>query len=266
MDLKKTYIPENPDFIDINLLVNNTFYEDDNLQLTLDIISSDEEQFKFCLSGETNEGSFRIDTRIAFERHKPGHGHELPHVQWNIQNTSSDTFKNGVLHVTLLIKDSENILECTKGFVKIIHEILEFIEKELEYEKGLITSHFFYDGVNDYESYKSMLHDKIFHSIDKDKYFLKKHNTKLVELKRKKSDDINLQTDIKKILLLIILTYENPIIRPLLETPTYNYLNSIPEIKNKNLTIDQLKEIVIKNYESGKKFEKVTTKSFLKLL
>lgn len=129
--------PPNPSFADLELLIkeNTLIYEE--IEFYLEISTIHEHEFKFSLKGKSNEKNFIIETRIAIERHEEKTGHKYPHIQWDVTNKDSNFFINGVLHITLILDSSKELLSCCEGFLFSLNECLEYFEKELNLETGI---------------------------------------------------------------------------------------------------------------------------------
>lgn len=245
--------PENPNFIEIEEIIEERVYEDNNLNVELHIENNEEKEFKFSLKTSVEGDNLLIDTRISFERHEKNRGHNSPHLQWEISNTTSQFFKNGRIHITLLVNSSEELLNCSLGFIVVIGEILNILEKKSELDSNYLVEHFFNQSYYNYKEYKFFLYD----CIEKSYY------NEGIEIRHKKSFEYSELNYKKKIFFMIKLLFENPIIKPLLEVPTLNRFIEIPEIKKQRIDYNEALRVVKILLENNHKLEQYTPEKFI---
>lgn len=254
--------PENPSFVDIEETIRNVAYKDKNVSFELQASNDENHEFKFSLKGNGEDIDFTIDTRIAIERHDSRKGHPNTHLQWEISKTDSKFFHNGVLHITLLVNSSQELLECCLGFTSILGEVLNFFEKELKLKENKLLDYFFNEKIHEFKNHKKTLFNFIEKSYIEDKIFVKS-NEPLIEIKNRKADDHSMLNQNKKIFFMLRLIFENPMLRPLLEIPTCNRFIKIPQIKRINLTNKQARDVVYTMLEGNHDLEKYTPEKFL---
>lgn len=254
--------PSNPSFADLELLIKENVKILENIEIYLDINTNDEHEFKFSLRGESGNNNFIIETRIAIERHSQDSVHKYPHIQWNVNNKNSEFFTNGVLHITLIVDSTEDLLNCCGGFLYSLKECLNYFEEELSLEKGILSNYFLSDEIDSLEEKKYILHSHIEKSYSNERLNKDEQNS-LIEIKRRKTEILNDFTMIRKLFFILKLIKENPILKPILEIPTINQINQIPEIKRRNLSFEECKKSAYLLIDDDYDVEKMTPSIFL---
>jgi hypothetical protein len=111
---------ENISFSDIEEVIEEYHFESEKISLELIVETNKDDEFKFSLKGNSKNLDFCIDTRISIEKHPQKAKHSKPHIQWEIKKQDSDFFRNGNLHITLLVSNEKELLNCCKGFIKVV--------------------------------------------------------------------------------------------------------------------------------------------------
>ena len=245
--------PENPSFTDIEEAIRNPVYKKNKVSFEFQASNDENHEFKFSLKGSSKDIDFTVDVRIAIERHDKSQKHHYPHLQCEISKIDNEFFHNGVLHITLLVDSSQELLECCLGFTSIIGEILNFFENQLKLDDNSLLEHFFNDKIKEFEMHKNTLFSFIEKSYIEDE----------ISVKIRKSDNFSGLNQNKKIFFMMRLIFENPMLSPLLEVPTYNRFVEIPCIKKYGITSDQAKYRCYAMLKANHEINKYTPEKFL---
>jgi hypothetical protein len=244
---------ENMSFADIEEVIEEYHFESEKINLELIVGTDKKDEFKFSLKGDSQNLDFCIDTRISIEKHSEKAKHSKPHIQWEVKKVESDFFRNGNLHIILLVSNEKELLDCCKGFMKIVGEILEYFEKELGLEDRKLVDYFFNEGLYEFEEHKKVLHNFIEKSYEKD----------LFEIKNRKSENFSELNQNRKLMFILRLIHENSMLKPLLKIPTYNQVLKIPQIKKEKLSFNDIKNHVEKLFKNKSNLEQYTPEKFL---
>jgi hypothetical protein len=249
-----------PDLIDIENLVIENYYEDENLGFQLFILSQ-EEEYTITFEGNFFGEDFKINATIAIEKHKSG-THNNHHLNFQTSDSKDFLFK-GKVHFNFQLKTREELDDTIKGFIYAIYESIKTIERTYNLN-DVISNRMFKNEIKNLKEYLGKLHLQIERSIENDQIHLEIENSSLVEFKTKLSTVNSDMKIYKKLFLLARIIHDEEFFKPFIAIPTYKQISKLPSIKKLKLSTRDIENKIESDLENNYEIHKYTPKLFYK--
>jgi len=253
---------EKPDLTSLEEYIDfEAEYIKDNKKVYFDKIEESEDSaFSLFLKIEDQETGDNTSIRIAIERHPKVQTHYMPHLDLKVQNVKIEFFKSGALYVVLLVDNIQELENCCLGFASIMYNTIPYIAEYFNVDESEIKEILFTDLINELDDYHKNLHDVILKAFNEEKILLEpKESTEtvLIQIKRKKTEDITSLSKFKKAIIIAKIIQTNTIFKPLLYHPLVSHLASIPGLSHLSNQADVHNKFLDYLLETEKKFEQI---------
>ncbi|MFH0875331.1 MAG: hypothetical protein V1859_05310 [archaeon] len=219
--------------------------------------------YEISLSAERkrDSSSFRLETRIALEKHVKDKGHEYPHLQIDNFTTDEEILKLGTLHVTLLVENEDQLNQCCNGFVYSLSEIIPIIEDIFQKKVNLKDYFFNSSPLNALSKDKITLQGLIYKSFLLNRALLEGKQIDLIEYLGKKSEPtLNTGNYFKVLKILVAMR----VLSPLMLKPILDLIYKDKSIRTECKNFSTSKAITLLTQKSQKELIHYSRDQFIK--